>query len=84
MLDGPATGSAGPIPSATSKAPASVATDLPFAVEPPADWTGDSATLSYLPVEALEALVRITSDEPFPYDQDGAMFQSREGILPEA
>ena len=81
-LDDPATASAGPIPSATSTAPASVTTDYPFAVEPPADWTGDSVTLSHLPVEALEALVRIASDGPFPYDQDGAVFQNREGILP--
>jgi ribonuclease T1 len=84
LLDDPATGSAGPDPRATtSTAPASVAADVAFAAEPPADWAGDSVTLSQLPLEALEALTRIASDGPFPYDQDGAVFQNREGILPE-
>lgn len=36
-----------------------------------------------LPPEAAQTLHLIESDGPFPYDQDGAVFQNREGILPD-
>jgi ribonuclease T1 len=35
-----------------------------------------------LPPEAAATLALIQNDGPFPYDQDGAVFQNREGILP--
>lgn len=42
----------------------------------PAISTGD------LPEEALAVLALIEAGGPFPYDQDGATFQNREGLLP--
>jgi ribonuclease T1 len=41
-----------------------------------------SCTLSSLPPEASDTLALIHSGGPFPYDQDGTVFQNREGILP--
>lgn len=38
--------------------------------------------LGDLPPEALEAVERIESGGPFPYDQDGAIFENRERLLP--
>jgi ribonuclease T1 len=39
--------------------------------------------LDQLPREASETVALIESAGPFPYDQDGAVFQNREGILPD-
>jgi ribonuclease T1 len=39
--------------------------------------------LADLPPEATETLALIDREGPFPYDQDGAVFQNREGILPD-
>lgn len=39
--------------------------------------------LNDLPPEAGATVALIESDGPFPYDQDGAVFQNREGILPD-
>jgi ribonuclease T1 len=39
--------------------------------------------LTDLPPEAASTLALIESNGPFPYDQDGAVFQNREGILPD-
>ncbi len=36
-----------------------------------------------LPPEAAETLALIETDGPFPYRQDGAVFQNREGLLPQ-
>lgn len=41
-----------------------------------------SCALSSLPAEASDTLDLIHSGGPFPYDQDGTVFQNREGILP--
>ncbi|MCB0130219.1 MAG: hypothetical protein KDD78_05210, partial [Caldilineaceae bacterium] len=38
--------------------------------------------LNELPPEAIDTLVLIANDGPFPYRQDGATFQNRERILP--
>lgn len=38
---------------------------------------------SSLPAEAGQTLALIESGGPFPYDQDGAVFWNREGLLPE-
>jgi ribonuclease T1 len=39
--------------------------------------------LADLPPEAADTVELIASDGPFPYSQDGVVFQNREGILPE-
>lgn len=36
-----------------------------------------------LPSEAIETLLRIAVGGPFPYRQDGVVFQNREGQLPQ-
>jgi ribonuclease T1 len=73
----------------SDSAPAAVA-DTPartpeprFAPEPPAAWDGDTVGAAELPPEALQTLLLIADGGPFPYDQDGATFQNREGILPD-
>ena len=38
--------------------------------------------LNELPPEAIDTLILIGRDGPFPYDKDGSTFQNREGILP--
>ncbi len=40
--------------------------------------------LSALPPEAAEVMGLIGIGGPFPYPQDGAVFENREGILPDA
>jgi ribonuclease T1 len=70
-------GDAGPRPSA-AEVPA--ATDL---VRLPAGWTGGTIRVDALPPEAIDTLLLIEEDGPFPYDQDGSTFQNREGILPD-
>ncbi len=39
--------------------------------------------LADLPPEAGDTLSLIQTDGPFPYSQDGVVFQNREGILPD-
>lgn len=41
-----------------------------------------SVRASALPPEARTTLALIASDGPFPYDQDGVVFQNREKLLP--
>jgi ribonuclease T1 len=50
----------------------------------PAEPTSDlpTMTVAQLPPEGIETLELIEAGGPFPYDQDGATFQNREGILP--
>jgi len=38
--------------------------------------------LSDLPAEAAGTVAVILADGPFPFRQDGAIFQNREGLLP--
>lgn len=40
--------------------------------------------LTTLPPEAAETMARIRTGGPFPYPQDGAVFENRERILPDA
>ena len=40
-------------------------------------------SLGSLPPEAADTVDLIGSEGPFPYDQDGATFENREGILPD-
>jgi len=39
--------------------------------------------VSDLPRQALVTIALIRAGGPFPHDQDGAVFQNREGLLPE-
>ncbi|MFC9634660.1 ribonuclease domain-containing protein [Streptomyces mirabilis] len=41
-----------------------------------------SICYSKLPSQAYDTLDLIASGGPFPYSQDGAVFQNREGVLP--
>jgi ribonuclease T1 len=43
----------------------------------------DTITLAELPPEALDTLALIEAGGPFPYHQDGAVFENREGLLPD-
>jgi ribonuclease T1 len=43
----------------------------------------DTITLAELPPEALDTLALIEAGGPFPYRQDGAVFENREGLLPD-
>ncbi|MFF2146469.1 ribonuclease [Kitasatospora sp. NPDC058190] len=56
-------------------APVAVATDAH------ADVSG-TVCLSTLPPEATDTLNLIASDGPFPYSQDGVVFQNRDSVLP--
>jgi ribonuclease T1 len=49
----------------------------------PAGWRGETVDVDQLPAEAIDTLGRIARGGPFPYDQDGATFQNREGLLPD-
>ena len=42
-----------------------------------------SVAPSSLPPEARHTLALIDSGGPFPYDQDGVVFENREGLLPD-
>jgi guanyl-specific ribonuclease Sa len=44
--------------------------------------SGNSISIDDLPSEALDTLDLIQNDGPFPYKQDGAVFNNREGLLP--
>lgn len=73
-------------PSST-RAPDPVPTDKPRTAAPSAlafDPVSGLAVvrLSDLPPEATHTVDLITANGPFPYDQDGATFDNREGILP--
>ena len=41
-------------------------------------------SLSALPPEATEVMGLVGAGGPFPYPQDGAVFENREGLLPDA
>ncbi|TCP52022.1 ribonuclease T1 [Tamaricihabitans halophyticus] len=43
----------------------------------------EEVTLSSLPQEATDTVELIKSDGPFPYPEDGTVFQNREGLLPD-
>jgi guanyl-specific ribonuclease Sa len=45
--------------------------------------SGSTVSVNSLPVEALDTIDLIQNGGPFPYKQDGAVFQNREGLLPQ-
>ncbi|MDH6115130.1 ribonuclease T1 [Kitasatospora sp. MAP12-15] len=53
-----------------------------FASEAHADVSG-SICQSALPSQADDTLNLIAQDGPFPYSEDGEVFQNREGVLPD-
>lgn len=53
-----------------------------YAGSPSAVTAIPSCALSSLPSQAADTLRLIHSGGPFPYSQDGVVFQNREGILP--
>lgn len=56
---------------------------LPRTTRPPVLATGSpTLTLADLPPEAATTIGLIKVDGPFPFDQDGAVFENREGLLP--
>lgn len=57
----------GPVATAATAAPVSVG----------------SICYSDLPAQAHDTLRLIAAGGPFPYEQDGSVFQNREGVLPE-
>ena len=60
-------------------APTTAPTSSTYVVAPTAI---DTCALSSLPSQASDTLDLIHSGGPFPYSQDGVVFQNREGILP--
>lgn len=66
--------------SLSTRAPA---TPRPVTPNRPAQINGfDTIAFSELPSEALDTLDLIRKGGPFPYRQDGAIFQNRERLLP--
>jgi ribonuclease T1 len=86
----PSASTASGIPASTgspaSTAPIPVAsTASPKATQPARDPASGLATIARadLPAEATATLILIDAGGPFPYRQDGVVFQNREGILPD-
>ena len=48
----------------------------------PAGFRGGTITVAALPPEGRDTLALIAAGGPFPYSQDGVVFQNREGLLP--
>ncbi|MFN8519409.1 MAG: ribonuclease domain-containing protein [Chloroflexota bacterium] len=69
----------GVTPGPTAGGPSEAA---PTPVTLPAGWRGGTVDVDALPPEAIDTLLLISVGGPFPYDQDGATFQNREGVLP--
>jgi ribonuclease T1 len=69
---------------ACSVAPAGAPTAASSIVDDAKAPTGmPSVDLGELPPEGTETLALIDSGGPFPYRQDGAVFENREGLLPD-
>lgn len=91
-LGGCASGSAGTL-APTSATPGTSSPGVATSLRPggadhaelaPTEPTTDLPTMSVsqLPPEGVDTLELIEAGGPFPYEQDGATFQNREGILP--
>ena len=75
---GTATTTAAAAKTTTTKA-TSIATTATNVTAPPGMG---SVRVSALPAEARTTLALIAAGGPYPYAQDGAVFQNREGVLP--
>jgi ribonuclease T1 len=71
-------GTASPSASLPASPAASVAASVPATV-----GGLPAVTLADLPPEAAATVALIEAGGPFPYRQDGAVFENREGILPD-
>ena len=74
----------GPAGETNRSAATAVASQL-VATPLPGGSTEDGLSLvaaARLPVEAQQTIALILAGGPFPYDQDGDVFQNREGLLP--
>jgi ribonuclease T1 len=71
-------GSAAPSASGSASPAASVAASVPATVD-----GLPAVTLAELPPEAAATVLLIEAGGPFPYRQDGVVFENREGILPD-
>jgi ribonuclease T1 len=70
---------AGSTPTTGSQPPAALGTTGPTA---PADLRLGSIRLDELPIEAAETIELIKVGGPFPFRQDGVVFENREALLP--
>ncbi|MFJ4715449.1 ribonuclease [Streptomyces sp. NPDC088785] len=70
----------GPATVAAQAAPTAASAPAPLSA-PAAAAVGD-VCLSALPAQAHDTLDLIEAGGPFPYPQDGTVFQNREGVLP--
>ncbi|HUP83064.1 MAG TPA: ribonuclease domain-containing protein [Candidatus Limnocylindria bacterium] len=68
-------------PTSTDQRQATPAATPTLAIDPVSALT--FVNLADLPVEAADTVDLINSHGPFPYSQDGAVFQNREGLLPD-
>ncbi|MFJ7068410.1 ribonuclease domain-containing protein [Streptomyces sp. NPDC101115] len=68
-------------PAAAGAAPPPVPASAPVAVAAATASVGDIC-YSDLPSQAYDTLRLIDAGGPFPYRQDGSVFQNREGVLP--
>jgi ribonuclease T1 len=68
----------------TSPPPTPVPTPTPTPAPPtlPPGFTGGTITYDVLPLPAKHTLALIATDGPFPYHEDGIVFDNREGSLP--
>ena len=71
------------VPSLSPTSEASASSDDAAPWQTCVDGSPETITTDELPDEAIEVVDLIATDGPFPYDQDGATFQNREGILPD-
>jgi ribonuclease T1 len=68
----------------TTPPPTPVPTPTPTAAPPtlPAGFTGETITADALPLPAKHTLQLIATGGPYPYAEDGIVFENREGLLP--
>ena len=66
----------------TGQSPVTAGTTTTVDANCPALPDVDMVSVDQLPTQALDTLDLIAADGPFPYDQDGAVFQNRERLLP--
>ncbi|MBX7465527.1 MULTISPECIES: ribonuclease domain-containing protein [Streptomyces] len=73
---------AGPVAGTASATPTAIPTAIPAAASVSVQSVG-SVCYSALPSQAHDTLNLIDQGGPFPYSQDGVVFQNREGVLPQ-
>ncbi|MGC5341416.1 ribonuclease domain-containing protein [Streptomyces sp. DT24] len=79
FVGGPVTATAAPVP---VSAPFTTSAPAPGADARPGFASVGSVCYSALPSQAHDTLALIDAGGPFPYPQDGTVFQNRERVLP--